>query len=64
MTTRRWIAISLASIGFLLVADVVRAHDPIILTDEQTTPDGGPFLPDGTISFALYGTFDGPIPAG
>jgi hypothetical protein len=58
MTIRRWVAISLVSIGFLLAADVVRAHDPIILTDEQTTPDSGPFLPDGTISFALYGAFD------
>ncbi|NBN89210.1 MAG: hypothetical protein EBV24_02670 [Actinobacteria bacterium] len=58
MTIRRWVAISLVSIGFLLAADVARAHDPIILTDEQTTPDSGPFLPDGTISFALYGAFD------
>ena len=33
-----------------------RAHDPIIITDEQTTPESGPFLPDGTISFALYGS--------
>ena len=32
------------------------AHDPIILLDTQTTPDAGPLLPDGTISFALYGT--------
>jgi hypothetical protein len=34
------------------------AHDPIILTDDQTAPEAGPFLPDGTISFALYGSFD------
>ena len=34
------------------------AHDPIILIDTQTTPDAGPLLPDGTISFALYGTLD------
>ena len=34
------------------------AHDPIILTDTQTSPDAGPLLPDGTISFALYGTLN------
>ena len=33
------------------------AHDPIFLADEQITPDIGPFLPDGAISWALYGTF-------
>ena len=33
-----------------------RAHDPIIVTDDQTTPANGPFLPDGTVSFALYGS--------
>ncbi len=32
------------------------AHDPIIVTDDQTTPADGPFLPDGTVSFALYGS--------
>lgn len=31
------------------------AHDPIIITNDQTTPEAGPLLPDGTISFALYG---------
>ncbi len=35
------------------------AHDPIILTDTQTTPEAGPLLPDGTISFALYGSVSG-----
>lgn len=32
------------------------AHDPIFMSDDQTTPDTGPFMPDGTISWALYGT--------
>ena len=32
------------------------AHDPIIITDDQTTSATGPFLPDGTVSFALYGS--------
>gem|GEM_PF-962441 len=31
------------------------AHDPIFITDDQTTPDTGPFMPDGSISWALYG---------
>lgn len=45
------------AVGLLFGADVASAHDPIILNDAQTTPDSGPFLPDGTISFALYGSF-------
>lgn len=45
---------SLALLG--IDSTSVRAHDPIIITDEQTTPESGPFLPDGTISFALYGS--------
>jgi hypothetical protein len=36
------------------------AHDPIFFSDEQTTPESGPFLPDGTISFALYGALRAP----
>lgn len=36
-------------------ATVVHAHDPIIIEDDQTSPEIGPFLPDGTVSFALYG---------
>lgn len=36
------------------------AHDPIILTADQRTPIDGPLLPDGTVSFALYGTIDAP----
>jgi hypothetical protein len=39
----------------LAVASPAAAHDPIILTDEQVDAAGGPRLPDGTISFALYG---------
>lgn len=40
----------------LLSSSAASAHDPIIVTDDQTSPDLGPFLPDGTISFALYGS--------
>ncbi|RZV44001.1 MAG: hypothetical protein EX267_07410 [Acidimicrobiia bacterium] len=41
----------------LSLAAPVAAHDPIFLTDEQATPDTGPYLPDGAISWAIYGTF-------
>jgi hypothetical protein len=41
----------------LSLAAPVAAHDPIFLTDEQATPDAGPYLPDGAISWAIYGTF-------
>ncbi len=40
----------------LLLASPAFAHDPLILLPEQKTPLDGPFLPDGTISFALYGS--------
>ncbi len=43
-------------IGFASV-NPVHAHDPLFLTAEQPTPEEGPYLPDGTISFALYGEF-------
>ena len=33
----------------------VSAHDPIFLTSEHDSAKTGPFLPDGTISFAFYG---------
>jgi hypothetical protein len=43
-----------SALGF---ASPAAAHDPIFLTDDQTTPDIGPYLPDGAISWAIYGTF-------
>ncbi len=52
----------LAAIGLGLAAALAVpvgtafAHDPIIFTDTQTTPESGPLLLDGTVSFALYGT--------
>ena len=41
-----------------LLPGVASAHDPIIIDDSQTTPELGPLLLDGTISFALYGAID------
>ena len=31
------------------------AHDPVFLTEDHFAPEIGPFLPDGTFSFAMYG---------
>ncbi|MGI9597371.1 MAG: hypothetical protein ACR2QK_14505 [Acidimicrobiales bacterium] len=48
-----------AAVAVLVVmffATAASAHDPIFLTEDQTTPETGPFMPDGTISFAVYGT--------
>ena len=38
-------------------SNIAYAHDPLFLTSQQLTPQEGPYLPDGTISFALYGEF-------
>jgi len=51
-------ALIFLSIFGLLHASVAKAHDPIILTTNQSTPADGPLLPDGTISFALYGSLE------
>jgi hypothetical protein len=34
------------------------AHDPIFLSTDDRSPNEGPLLPDGTISFAVYGRLD------
>ncbi len=34
------------------------AHDPIFLTNEHSAAEVGPYLPDGTISFAVYGRLE------
>lgn len=59
MRTGRVVGAILVVAGVLVWPGVVGAHDPIIIDDSQTTPDAGPYLPDGTISFALYGVLGG-----
>ena len=54
----RKIVVVLVALLVLVPASVASAHDPIILTSEQTTPASGPLLVDGTISFALYGSLE------
>ena len=56
---KKFAILSLVLFG-LLPASVAKAHDPIILTSNQTSPTNGPLLPDGTISFALYGSLESP----
>lgn len=50
------VGLGLAAVSITVFAGPASAHDPIILTAEQSTPETGPLLLDGTISFALYGT--------
>lgn len=45
----------LAALLFAL-ATPASAHDPIFITEDQTTPETGPYMPDGSISFAIYGS--------
>jgi hypothetical protein len=49
------------AVAALLVAALPRsaaAHQPIVLGEGDTTPADGPLIPDGTISFAVYGTLE------
>ena len=55
---RAIVSLAVLVLAVLGGAGTAFAHDPIILTDTQTSPDTGPLLPDGTISFALYGTLN------
>ena len=47
--------LDVALILVLAFASPLAAHDPVFLSEEHTSPEVGPLLPDGTISFALYG---------
>lgn len=53
---RSTFVLGMAVATVLVMGAPAAAHDPIFLTDDQTTPDTGPYLPDGAISWALYGT--------
>ena len=47
-------------VALFLTTSLANAHDPLFLTTDQQTPSTGPYLPDGTISFAFYGEFSEP----
>ena len=59
--SRRFLSLIMLSASVILFvtlwASVSHAHDPLFLSPDQETPSQGPLLPDGTISFALYGEF-------
>tara|TARA_Y100001001_G_scaffold148855_1_gene158169 strand:- start:725 stop:1567 length:843 start_codon:yes stop_codon:yes gene_type:complete len=58
--TRRFIFLSSAvvSMSLALLVSPAFAHDPIFLSADDRSPNEGPLLPDGTISFAVYGRLD------
>tara|TARA_B110000263_G_C15187091_1_gene454303 strand:+ start:107 stop:949 length:843 start_codon:yes stop_codon:yes gene_type:complete len=58
--TRRFIFLSSAvvSMSVALLVSPAFAHDPIFLSADDRSPNEGPLLPDGTISFAVYGRLD------
>lgn len=61
MDRSRLASLTTACTAVLLLSlpSVASAHDPIIIEESQTTPDDGPLILDGTISFALYGVLNG-----
>ena len=50
-------AMTIGLLGFLNVGPGY-THDPIFIENTQATAEDGPYLPDGNISFALYGTLE------
>ena len=59
--SRRFLLLISLVVSFVFLvtlwASVSHAHDPLFLLSDQETPSQGPLLPDGTVSFALYGEF-------
>jgi len=53
--TRFLVGMSLVGAALLGYSVPSEAHDPVFLTQAHDSPDAGPLLPDGTISFAVYG---------
>jgi len=49
-------AAATAAVLLTVLASPAAAHDPIFIEADQTTPDTGPYMPDGAISWALYGS--------
>jgi hypothetical protein len=55
------LAVVLTAVGVMaFTTGPAAAHDPLILGPEDAAPADGPLLPDGTISFALYGVIEQP----
>ena len=57
---RRALIILLLSFCFVLAGNLpAQAHQPVPLTSANPTPDRGPLLVDGTVSFAVYASVQG-----
>ena len=55
----RWLLVAAVAI-LLLPINAAIAHQPVLLTAKHSTPDKGPILVDGTVSFALRANFTKP----
>jgi hypothetical protein len=57
---RRLLLVLLLTVSVVLAGtSPVEAHQPVRLTAANPTPDRGPLLVDGTVSFAVYATVQG-----
>ncbi len=54
--TRRATFVAIVFTTLIALAAPAAAHDPVFLTEDQSTPETGPYFPDGTISWAVYGS--------
>ena len=57
---RLGVSLSLIVLVVLGCYATASAHDPVFLTNDHFAPEVGPYLPDGTISFAMYGRLEEP----
>ncbi len=60
MRVRLLLAFAVGLVAMAIAPGAAVAHDPIIVTPDQATPDEGPSFPDGTVSFAVYGVIEVP----
>ena len=60
MVRRLCVSLSLIVVVVIGCYATASAHDPVFLTDDHFAPEVGPYLPDGTISFAMYGQLEEP----
>jgi len=53
----RLLVSAIAAVALLLPINPASAHQPVALLSSDTTPEKGPLLADGTVSFAIRATF-------
>ena len=62
---RRALFVFLVALTVIIAGtSAAEAHQPVQLTAANPTPDRGPLLVDGTVSFAVYAKVQGTTPAG